>query len=156
MEMESRRWIKITCFLGDILIIIGWLFPYFYGLISGIPTYQWMWGLKSANGVTEMLPLVGDILTMFILAIIILILAIINLIICILMRILKDKRLMGILMIIIGVIIIILVILPLIITPTLLTNYTLFVGFYLMIIGAFFKIIFGVRCRIIYVARVKV
>lgn len=145
MEIVVRRWVKITCILGDFLIIIGWCFPYFYGLITGIPTYQWMWGLKCANGVIEMLPLEGDILTLFILAIIILILAIINLIICILMRKLKDKRLMAILSIIIGVIIIILVILPLIITPTLLTNYTLFVGFYLMIIGAIFKIIVGVR-----------
>lgn len=145
MEVVPPKRIKITCILGDILMFIGWFIPYFYGLILGIPTYQWMWGLKSANGVIEMLPLVGDILTLFILAIIILILIIINLIICLLMRRLKDKRLMGILKIIIGVIIIILVILPLIITPTLFTNYTLFVGFYLMIIGAIIVIIVGVR-----------
>ncbi len=145
MEVVPSKPIKITCILGDILMFIGWFMPYFYGLISGIPTYQWMWGLKSVNGVTEMLPLEGDILTMFILAIIILILVIINLIICFLMRKLKDERLMGILKIIIGIIIIILVILPLIITPTLLTNYTLFVGFYLMIIGAIIVIIVGIR-----------
>ena len=145
MEVVPSKPIKITCILGDILMFIGWFIPYFYGLILGNPTYQWMWGLKSANGVIEMLPLVGDILTLFILAIIILILIIINLIICLLMRRLKDKRLMGILKIIIGVIIIILVILPLLITPALFTNYTLFVGFYLMIIGAIIVIIVGVR-----------
>ena len=136
--------IRISCILGCILIIIGWFTPYFYGLIMGFPTYQWMWGLISSMGYTTMLPLVGDVLTMFILAIIILILVIINLIICILMARLKDKRLMAILSIIIGVIIIILVILPPIISPAVLTVYTLYVGFYLMLIGAIIKIIYGI------------
>jgi hypothetical protein len=144
MEIVISRPVRISCILGSILIIIGWFTPYFYGLIMGYPTYQWMWGLISSMGVTTMLPLVGDVLTMFILAIIILILVIINVIICLLMKRLKDKRLMAILSIIIGVIIIILVILPPIITPAVLTVYTLYVGFYLMLIGAIMKIIYGI------------
>jgi hypothetical protein len=144
-KVELRRMVKISCILGDLLILIGWFTPYFYGLILAVPTYQWLWGLISAGGFTTMLPLVGDILTLFIIAIIILILVIINLIICLLMRRMKDKRIAGILKIIIGIIILILVILPPIIAPAFLTIYTLYVGFYLMLIGAIFVIISGIE-----------
>ena len=133
--MEKK---SLLCLLPDVLILIGWFVP--YTLVSIV--YMWMWGLVAAGPVVMMMPLVGEILTMFMLAIVILILVIINLLICFLMGKRENKKIFGIIKLIIGVIILIWVIIPPIISVGMAAY--LYIGFYLMLIGAIVKILFGI------------
>lgn len=132
--MEKK---SLLCYLPDILILIGWFVPY----IFGFGVYQWMWGLAASGGVVIMLPLVGTIMTMFMLAILILILVIVNILLCFLMGKRENKKIFGIIKLVLGVLILIFVILPVIIQASI-APY-IYIGFYLMLIGAIIKIIFG-------------
>lgn len=132
--MEKK---SLLCYLPDILILIGWFVPYIF-IMGG---YIWLWGLAAAGGVVMMMPLIGPIMTMFILAILILILVIVNILLCFLMGKRENKKIFGIIKLVIGVLILIFVILPVIVVP-MYAPY-IYIGFYLMLIGAIIKIILG-------------
>ncbi|MFX1418252.1 MAG: hypothetical protein ACFE9N_04945 [Promethearchaeota archaeon] len=138
--MEFKVQFFIFYIIADLLMIIGWFFPYLYIQAVGIDTYTWMWGLYYYNSNFFMLRLSGDTLMMFILAVIVLVLVIINVIAFLMMRKQEDIKIMGILNAIIGIIILIFIIVP-IFGLVFLSGFTPFIGFYLMLIGAIIAII---------------